>query len=220
LRRRLTWLLALTALVALVVAPTGVAGSKKGYKLSRGTTTVTLDPATASALSGITIKPVKGAKGTETTGPFKFHVTNGRVLVDTSTGTPVVKAASIKHVGGLKLTKGDASVTVHNPWVKLDANGARLSVQVTGAKKRLVLATIDLGTEPPTFSGKYNRVITAKGATLKLTKDAADALVALFGLDASAVHEGTVLGTADLTTKIVGKGPKAKGPKTVKSHTH
>jgi hypothetical protein len=216
LRRRLTWLLALTALVALAVAPMGFAGSKKAYKLSRGSTTVTLDPATASALSGITIKALKPATGTATTGPFKFPVTNGRVLVDTSTSTPVVKTASIKHVGGLKLTKGDKSVTVRNPWVKLGTDGVwTLSVQVAGAQKRLTFATLELGADPPTFSGKNNRVVTAKGATLKLTKDAADALVAAFGLDPAIIKEGTVLGTADLTTRIVGKGPH-----TVKSHTH
>jgi hypothetical protein len=204
--RRLTWLLALAALIAVAVAPTGFAHAKRGYKLWRGTTTFTLDPAAASALQGVAIKPLRPAKGTETTGPFKFPVTSGRVLVDTSSGTPVVKAGSIKHVGGLRLTKDGKSVALRNPWVKLGAKGATLTVQVRG--KRVTIATIE-GASAPAFSGRHNRVVTVTGAKLALTKAAADALTTIFGLEAGKVTEGTVLGTADLTTKTFGWGPRA-----------
>ena len=74
--RRLTWLLALAALIALAVAPVGVAGSKKGYKVSRGATTVTLDSAFAKTLAdaGVTVKAGKPAKADA---PLKFPITNG-----------------------------------------------------------------------------------------------------------------------------------------------
>jgi hypothetical protein len=212
--RRISWLVALAALVALALAPSGVAGTKKGYKLSRGATTITLNTDTAAALTGITITPFNKAKGSQATGAFKFPVTTGRVLADTSGDTPTVKAATIKHVGGLRLSKDDKKVAIRNFWVSISDKGAKVTAQLVGGK-RFDLATIEGGSAPE-FSGKNNRTVTVKGVTLKLTKVAADALVATFGLDATQVTEGTELGTADITTRLIGKGPIAKHPKPVK----
>jgi hypothetical protein len=227
--RRIPLLLALAALVALAVAPSGVAGSKKLYKLSRGTTTVTLNADTANALSGIAITALKPAKAGTDAGSFTFPVTNGRVLGSTVDGKAVVNAVSIKHVGGLKLSKDDKSVAIRNLWVTIKGDTKLVTAQLVGGK-RFDLATIE-GGSAPVFSGKNNRNVTVSDVTLKLTKDAADGLTAAFGLAPGTVAEGTELGTASITTRLIGKGPKGKpakpttkpakpAPKKPHTHTH
>jgi hypothetical protein len=221
MNRRLTWLLALAALIALAVAPAGIAGSKKGYKVSRGSTTVTVDSALAGVLDGAAVKITanKPAKAVaDTTDQFQFPITNGRAAVSIADGTITVKSASVKHTGGLTLTQGEKSLTLRNPWVSAgDTGTGKLTAQVNG--KRLEIATVEGGTPTLTVSGKRNRNVSVTGVTLKLTKDAAAALVATFGLDPATVAEGTTLGTATVGTRIVGNGPKGKPAKTTKSTT-
>jgi hypothetical protein len=226
--RRLTWLLALAAVIALAVAPAGLAGSKKGYKVSRGATTVALDPALATTLSGagVTVTANKPAKAGDTVGQFKFPITNGRALASTTDGTITVTSASLKHVGGLTLTQGEKSLTLRNPWVAVTPSGGKLTAQIAG--KRYDVATVEGGDVALTITGKRNRSVAVTGVTLKLTKAAADALVATFGLDPATVAEGATLGTATVATRIVGKGPKGTPakpakpakPTTGKGHTH
>jgi hypothetical protein len=223
--RRISMLLALAALVALAVAPAGFAGSKtganKGYKLSRGNATVTLDEGLATALEGVTItalRPATAVDGADTP-TFSFPVANGRAIVD-DTGAPV--SAAIKLVGGLKLTKDDKAVRVRNPRVTWKDGTGQVTVQLVGGK-RFVLATIEGGEAGDvTISGNRHRTVTASGAKLTLDPTAAGALATVFGLDADALAGGTA--TASLQTRIVGKWPKgAKATKRragTKKHAH
>ena len=224
MNRRLTWLLALAALIALAVAPAGIAGSKKGYKVSRGASTITLDSTLAGTLktAGVTLtanKPAKAAANADdaTATDVKFPITTGRAFVTTTDGKITVTSASLKHVGGLTLTKADKSLTLRNPWVSATPTGGKLTAQIAG--KRYDVATVEGGDVALTISGKRNRNVAVTGVTLKLTKAAADALVATFGLDPATVGEGTTLGTATVATRIVGNGPKGKPAKTTTSTT-
>jgi hypothetical protein len=211
--RRLTWLLALAALIALAVAPVGVAGSKKGYKVSRGATTVTLDSAFAKTLAdaGVTIKAGKPAKADA---PLKFPITNGRAIVAVADGKITVKSASLKHVRGMTLTQGEKSLKLRNPWVSVTETGGKLTAQVNG--KRLQVATVEGGDVALAVSGKRNRAVTVTGVTLKLTDAVAKALAAFFALPEGSVAADTPLGTAEVETRIVGKGPKGKPAKSGK----
>ncbi|HSD75842.1 MAG TPA: HtaA domain-containing protein [Solirubrobacteraceae bacterium] len=204
--RRLTWLLALAALVALAVAPTGLAGSKKGVKLSRGTTTVTLDAALGA--QGITATAKKPAKldGSD----LSFAVTNGRAVVDTSTpGTIVLKSATVKHVGRVTLAKGDAKVALQNPTaVVTDGTAGTLTAKVAG--RRVDVATLVVDPSKLTVDG---RKVTLTDVQVKLTPDAAGALSGLAGTP-DAFKADDLLGTATLATRIVGKVvPKTKPAK-------
>jgi redox-sensitive bicupin YhaK (pirin superfamily) len=211
-RRTITFVVAAVTALALL-APAGLASAKNGKsdnapgqkakaavvagphavtaKVSRGTTTLALAlqlPASVSVR-----RPARAGSGT-----VAFPVTGGRITVMAS-GTTVstVTAANIRHVGGLTLTKGSTAVTLKN----LVIDGLDLTAQVkvaTGSTTRLTIATLS---QPSTIT-LQGRSLSATGITVTLTQAAASALNAVLGTTYSSA---TVLGTAALSTRVIGK---------------
>jgi hypothetical protein len=193
--RRLTWLLALSALLALALAPTAMAKSKRSWvKLSGGTTTVQLDAAAATALDGVTITPRKPARAKG--GGYAFKITNGRALTN-------LRAGYLRHAGALVLEKGEAKLTIRNPQIVFVGSFARLRARVGGQFRPI--AKIDRSGASIERSG---RRVTVTGLKLTLTKVAADALNATFG---TTLAENATLGTATVKTRIVGKVHRFRG---------
>lgn len=156
--------------------------------LSRGSTTVALDPTAAGALQslGIEVAPVKparaGSKG------ISFPITFG--VVDSES-----LAGQIRHSGGLRFTQGDTTVYLTRYFIDID-DSPSLSGLVGAAPytgDRADLFALDLS-NLEVKAGK--RHVKLSGVTLKLTAGAADALNAAFGGGAEPFSEGLVIGTA------------------------
>lgn len=195
MKRRLTWLLALSALLALALAPTATAKSKRSWvKLSGGSTTIQLDAAVVSALDGVTITPRKPARAKD--GGYAFKITNGRALTN-------LRAGYLRHAGALTLEKGEAKLTIRNPRIVFAGSFARLVARVDG--KIRPVAKID---RSGLSIDRDGRKVTVTGLTLTLTKVAADALNTAFG---TTFAEDATLGTATIKTRIVGKVHRFRG---------
>jgi hypothetical protein len=194
-RRPLILLAALAAILA--VAVTAVAGAhapakhQRAVKVARGATTVKL----TATLPGVTITPLKPAKAAG--GGIAFPIALGRVKADLSRGV-------ILHVGGLKLVKGSKTIVLRRPRAVLHGDASRLVVRVKGGR-RLALAKLDLTGVTPKVEG---RKVTVTGVKLTLTAAASKALSKAFGVEVAA---GTALGTADVQTRIFGRGAKHAG---------
>jgi hypothetical protein len=193
--RRLTWLLALSALLALALAPTAMAKPKRSWvKLSGGTTTIQLDTAVGTALDGVTITPRRPARAKD--GGYAFKITNGRALTN-------LRAGYLRHAGALTLEKGDAKLTIRNPRIVFVGSFARLVARVGGRLRPL--AKIDRSDAAIDRDG---RRVTVTGLKLTLTKVAANALNTAFG---TTFAENATLGTATVKTRIVGKVHRFRG---------
>jgi hypothetical protein len=193
--RHLTILAALAAILAMAIA--AVAGAHtpakhaRAVKVARGATTVKL----TTTLPGVSITPLKPAKAAD--GGIRFPIAAGRVQRTRARGV-------ILHVGGLKLVKGDKTVVLRRPRAVLRGGASRLVVRVKGGRL-LPLAKLGLAGVKPQVDG---RRVTVTGVKLSLTKTGSKALKAAFGLD---VPAGTALGTADVTTRIIGRLGKGGG---------
>ena len=223
--RRLLVLVAVTALGALALATAGGVAAEpgqgqakgkgkakthtKGYKLSRGATTLTLDQAVVDGLtaSGATLgilKPAKGVASTPDT-DVSFPITNGRVKVTTTGNAITAAAGKINHVGGLSVTEGDSSIVLRNLRIVLDEEPdlTALASVNGGPATRVSVADleVDLSKVSKTASGK-KRWIEAEDVVVKLNEVSAGALNATFGTTFAA---GDTLGTADVKTRVVGK---------------
>jgi len=219
---RLVVLVALTALAALALATAGsvaaapgkgkAKGHTKGYKVSRGATTLSLDQAVVDGLtaSGTTLSVNKPAKTTDD--GTAFPITNGRVKV-TKDGTGAITAATgkINHTGGLTLTKGDSTIVLRNLRIVLDdAPDLTAAVSVNGSEfSRVSIADleVDLSQIATSTTGTKKhpkRWLTVDDVVVSLNQTSVDALNATFGTTFSA---GDQLGTADVKTRIVGRFP-------------
>src|SRR3954467_8929389 len=88
--------LLVAGLVAVPVSAAGAKSKPKSVKVSRGATTLALDPGTAAALTslGLTVSPLKPPKAGDA--GIAFPVTNGRLDAKTYAGR-------ISHSGGLRI---------------------------------------------------------------------------------------------------------------------
>jgi hypothetical protein len=217
---RLLVLVAITALTALALATAGgVAAAPggqgkgkagaKGYKLSRGATTLELSTAatTAFTAAGVTLSVDMPAKA-DSDGNLVFPVTNGRVKATTN-GAGAITAATgkISHTGGFTLTKGDTTVSVRNLRIVLDSDPDLTAlVSIGGETFRTSIADLepDLSKIAVTSTGKRKRWLTLEDVVVTLNQDSVTALNAVFGTTFAA---GDELGTADVKTRIVGRFP-------------
>lgn len=170
------------ALVALAVAaPAGAAT----VKLSGGSTTLKLDPATAKALTGLgvsvtPIAPAKaGAKG------VSFPITGGTI-------NPATAAGSITHSGGLQLRAGATKVRLTSFTIGVDRTP---TISVKAGKARLHAFSLALGGAKISRAGLATNV---SGVTVKLSAKGAAALNAAFGV--KAFKRGLRVGTATVKT--------------------
>ncbi|MGZ8634944.1 MAG: hypothetical protein ACXWZZ_13975 [Solirubrobacteraceae bacterium] len=170
------------ALVALAVAaPAGAAT----VKLSGGSTTLKLDPATAKALTGLgvsvtPIAPAKaGAKG------VSFPITGGTI-------NPATAAGTITHSGGLQLRAGATKVRLTSFTIGVDRTP---TISVKAGKARLHAFSLALGGAKISRAGLATNV---SGVTVKLSAKGAAALNAAFGV--KAFKRGLRVGTATVKT--------------------
>ena len=188
---------ALVAALALALVPGAQATDTKGATTSadtllyRGATTVALDPGATAALESldVSVSPVRPAYAGKS--GISFPITLGVVSSDTLEG-------QIRHVGGLKLSKGDTAVYLTRFFIDIDDQPSLSGLVGVGQKggDRADLFTLDL-TDLKVESGKDR--IKLSGVTLKLTAGAATALNGAFGTTAFA--EGLVIGTATVHAK-------------------
>ena len=217
---RLLVLVAITALAALAfataggvaAAPGGQGKGKagaKGYKVSRGATTLDLSDAatTAFARAGVTLSVDSPAK-TDSAGNLAFPVTNGRVKVTkNATGDITAATGKISHTGGFTLTKGETTISVRNLRIVLDSDpDLTAAVTAAGETSRISIADLapDLSEISIVSTGKKKRELRINGVVVKLNQGSVDALNGFFETTFAA---GDVLGDASVKTRIVGRFP-------------
>jgi|1185.fasta_scaffold648370_1 hypothetical protein len=188
---RLTRTALLVACALLVAAAPAAAKpkSKGSLKLTRGTTTLALDKGAVDALTslGIAAAPLAPAKAGGT--GLAFPITTGRVDAATLAGT-------IRHTGGLSLTRGATRVELRN--FVIDTKRSVLTARAGSA--RLAILDLDLSAVKVARRG---RKLTVSGVSATLTKGAAAALNGAFATHAFA--EGLKLGTAVVRTRVAGR---------------
>ncbi len=159
-------------------------------RLYRGVTTVALDPATAGVLTdnGVAVAPV-GRASAGVSG-ISFPITRGKVETATLAG-------KIGHRGGLSLTAGETNVTLKRFIIDTTAGQLTGVAYVNGEKVgRLPLFSLGVDKVETVLAKRFLRVT---GVELALTKDAADALNASFGVTLFA--EGLSIGTAKVRAR-------------------
>jgi hypothetical protein len=178
-----TAVLALCAL--LLVAAPAAAKPKKTLKLSHGATTLTLDKGALDALTSLGIAAAPLAPATADGADLAFPITTGRVQKKTLAGT-------IRHTGGLSLTRGATRVELRN--FVIDTKKAVLTARAGNA--RLAILDLDLSKVKVTKKGKRLKL---SGVSATLSKGAADALNGAFTTDA--FKPGLLIGTAVVRTR-------------------
>ena len=155
--------------------------------LPEGATALAIDPAALQAIVGLGITPGVIGPATLSGTTASFPITGGRAALDLS-------AATVRHSGGLSLTKGSTVVRLTD----FDIRAPQLFASLNGGAEKVAIIDLDLSALQPTVSG---RSITLGNVVAKLTHGAADALNAAFGTTAFA--GGLTLGTA--TVSATGK---------------
>ena len=155
-------------------------------QLAGGYTALELDPGAAAALTSLGVTP--GLIAPATAGPdgLRFPITGGKVSVTDYAG-------SIRHSGGISLTKDPVQVDLSRFTIQVDAD-PDLTALVGG--QRVSILSLDLSGLDARVKG---RRITLAGAEASLTATAAGALNQAFGT--TAFTEGLVLGTATVKAR-------------------
>jgi hypothetical protein len=157
-------------------------------RLSGGATTLSLDPGTAAALTGLGVTPSVIAPGTAGAAGLAFPVTGGTLAAGTFAGR-------IDHSGGIALTAGATRVELTRFRIEV-ATTSQLTALVGGTTTRVPLS-VDLSGAKV---GLSKRTAVVRGAKVALTSEAATALNTAFGT--TALKAGVPLGTADVRAKV------------------
>jgi len=186
MRRPLALLTAALALGAVTAAPASAATRSENTPIRGGATTLSLDAAVAGALTAadISVAPIDPA--TASPAGIAFPITRG-VLNDGS------GAGRLEHSGGLRIAKGDASVSLTDFTVTTGRHPG-LTARVGDARVRI----IDLDTDGARLSPSAFAVRIA-GVEAELTRAAAQALNA--ALDTRVFSRGLVLGTVSVDAR-------------------
>jgi hypothetical protein len=184
---RITRTLAASAAALTLVGVPAAEAHAATVKLAGGATTLKLSSTAAGALQslGIAAAPITPAKATKR--GLAFPVTGGRVDAKTLAG-------SIRHSGGIALSKGATKVALRSFTIRIDKR-PDLTAKVGGA--RVSILNLDLAKAKVTIKGKRVKVAGVKAT---LTKAAAGALNAAFATDA--FKKGLDVGTATVRTRI------------------
>lgn len=175
-------LVAAIASLALVAAGTSTAQAASRSSSSKGYTQVVVAPEVFKLVTdaGITPAAIK---------PATARATQGTVAARFPISSINVPKLRIKHKGGIKLSAGDARISLRN--FTIDVNKLRISGAVSGSAvnaPRALLFTLERSDRPRLGSLK-----------LVLTKTAANALNATFGVDA--FTKGATFGYASVRPK-------------------
>jgi hypothetical protein len=172
--------LATALLPAGAIAKGSCQHEPSGVALAGGATSLTLDPAAAAVLAenGVSVAPVAPATA-GADGAISFPITGGEL------GDGV---ARIEHSGGLTFSAGASSLTATDFSVRVKGARGLLVAQVGG--ESVPLLKLDLGAASV---GRLGAATTIGGVKASLTKEAAAALNATFGV--SLFTKGLLLGT-------------------------
>jgi hypothetical protein len=181
----------------------GVRAFKKGLRLgtanvrsrtdeadirARSATSLEIDPGALAALTSLGIAPGVIAPATLTGTTAAFPISGGQVKLNLSAGT-------IRHGGGISLTKGATVVRLESFDIRLGAS-PQLFAAINGGAQKAAILDLDLTGVTPAVDG---RTVTLAGVTAKLTQGAADALNAAFAT--TAFSAGLVLGRATVVAE-------------------
>ncbi len=181
---------AAVALTSAVAAEAGK-GNKQRVKLDGNQTTLTLSAPVSQALAdkGVTISPLGKATAGDA-GSVVLPITGGRI-------NPTNLRGFVRHAGGVKLTKGDRSLSLRRFKIVSTKRGAYLALHVKarrrGHGRKLVLARL-AGVQRSEANG-----VTTVTANLRLTKRAAKLIRNRFGV--AAARKGALLGTVKVEAK-------------------
>jgi hypothetical protein len=156
--------------------------------LARSATSLEIDAGALAALTSLGIAPGVIAPATLTGTTAAFPISGGRVKLNLSGGT-------IRHQGGISLTKGSTVVRLESFDIRLGA-APQLFAALNGGAHKAAILDLDLTGVTPAVDG---RKVTLAGVTAKLTQGAADALNAAFGT--TAFSAGLVLGRATVVAE-------------------
>jgi hypothetical protein len=173
---------AAAALVALALAaPAGAAT----VNLDGGSTTLTLDSATARALKGlgVSVTPIGPTKAASK--GVSFPVTGGTI-------DPATAAGTITHSGGLQLRAGSTRVRLTSFTIGVDRTP---SISVKAGKARLTAFSLSLAKAKVSRAGLGTNV---SRVAVRLTAKGAAALNKAFGV--KAFKRGLRIGTATVRT--------------------
>ena len=173
-------IVAAVAALALVGAGTSTAqAAESSGSSSKGSTRVVVAPEVFKLITGAGIKPAAikpaTAKPAGTTLAAKFPISSIKV-----------SKLQVRHTGGIKLSAGDAKISLRN--FTIDVNKLRVYGKVNGGDKSVPLFTISR-----TDRAHYGPL------KLSLTSSAATALNTTFKVDAFA--EGATFGYAKVSPK-------------------
>lgn len=147
-----------------------------------GTTSLKLDPATATALTGLGVSVNKVGAARPIAGGLAFGITGG--VVD-----PATAAGIINHRGGLQLRKGRTAVNLTD--FRVNTRTGSMTARVNGGRAFLPVLTPDVSAATITRPGISTRVANVK---VKLSAAGAAALRGAFG--SPAFTTGLTIGTA------------------------
>jgi hypothetical protein len=203
----------IAGVVALAVGSVGVAAAPnapkpqtKGLKVSRGATTLTVDPVFGAALGAEATTEVLDPAEATAVGVIDFPITQGRLVVTKDPqGAITGVTGSIWHVGGLSLSDGTNTVQLRNLRIVLDADPHMSGAVKTndGSTSRGELFDLEFDPADVSITGAKKRRLNIEDVVVKLNGESATALNALFGT--AAFSDGQLVGTADVHTKIVGR---------------
>ena len=199
--------LAATALLALALAACGSSSKKSSsaanagpqaaiQQLSGMTTSVDLDPATASVLqqNHVSVAPVAPATASVQNGAtvVSFPITAGYVALYPQTDLPFVRGILV-HSGGLTFAAGGKSLTATD--FAVNAGSSTLMATVGGQTVQL----LDLDGSKVQVTKDSQGQIHLDGTVAKLSAPAAQALNQTFGV--SIFKEGIPIGVVHIVAK-------------------
>ena len=205
------------ALAALAVGSVGVAAAPqgpktphpKGVKVSRGATTLTVDPAFGTALGAEAATEILSPAKATGIGVIDFPITQGRLLLTKDQQGAITGATgSIWHVGGMGFTdvNGTNTARLRNFRIVLDADPHMSGAVKTnfGSTSREELFDLEFDPANISITGEKKRRLAIEDVVVKLNGESAAALNALFS-PAVAFTDGQLVGELDVNTKIVGR---------------
>jgi hypothetical protein len=173
----------------LVLGTATIRARSQQVAFAGGRTDLALDPAAGAALTSLGVAPgLVGDARANADGSFAFPITGGKVNARTLAG-------DVRHSGGISLTKGATRVELTN--FDIDTAERTLSANVTGVSGKVAILSLDLSAIERTDA---DGTVTVANVPARLTKPAADALNAAFGVTAFA--EGLQLGVATIRGEL------------------
>lgn len=173
----------------LVLGTATIRARSEQVAFAGGRTDLALDPAAGAALTSLGVAPgLVGDARANADGSFAFPITGGKVNAQTLAG-------DVRHSGGISLTAGGTRVELTS--FEIDTAERTLSANVTGVRGKVAILALDLRAIQRTDG---DGTVTVANVPARLTKAAADALNAAFGVTAFA--EGFQLGVATVRGEL------------------